>query len=245
MPLHDWSTLTGWEGLYDIWLVELLRYIKPQLPEGYRAHLGSSPAIGIGANEKPDVAVRHWSDSTGKTPEVQQSLLEPDEEVATLTLEPDKTLQIRFHGQLAAALEVISPRNKDRRASRDAHLARYLGYLQAGVNLMIVDVHPRPIGFSFGETLIAELQLPPIALPPPMAIAFRVGEEAPNGGRLLAQWRRPLTIGQTLPILPLPFQPLNRSMWIWNQPTLGLLWMPISPESVCNSLCLSTTLGIA
>ena len=31
MPLHDWSKLPGWEGVHDIWIVELLRWIKPRL----------------------------------------------------------------------------------------------------------------------------------------------------------------------------------------------------------------------
>jgi len=204
MPLHDWSELGGWEGMHDIWLVELLRWIKPQLPLGYRAHLGTSPALGIGSSEKPDVAVRHWAENDAATPVQSLGGVEPDEEVATLTLDPENALLISFHGQLAAAVEVISPRNKDRPASRDAYLARYLGYLKSGVHLMIVDVHTRPAGFSFADSLIAELNLPRKVLPSPMAIAFRVGEPAPNGGRFLAQWRRPLAVGQPLGTLPLP-----------------------------------------
>ena len=59
MPLHDWSELSGWEGVHDIWIVELLRWIKPRLPPDYRAYVGSCPALAIGtAAERPDVAVK-------------------------------------------------------------------------------------------------------------------------------------------------------------------------------------------
>ena len=61
MPLHDWSSLDGWEGVHDIWLVDLLRHIKPQLPPEYRAHLGTVPTVTIDSvASKPDVAIRHW-----------------------------------------------------------------------------------------------------------------------------------------------------------------------------------------
>jgi hypothetical protein len=37
-----------------------------------------------------------------------------------------------------------------------------------------------------------------------LAVSYRVGEPAATGGRLLAIWRRPLTVGATLPAIPLP-----------------------------------------
>jgi hypothetical protein len=42
------------------------------------------------------------------------------------------------------------------------------------------------------------------ACPPPLAVSYRVGEPAATGGRLLAIWRRPLTVGAPLPTMPLP-----------------------------------------
>jgi hypothetical protein len=37
-----------------------------------------------------------------------------------------------------------------------------------------------------------------------MAVSYRVGEPAATGGRLLAIWRRPLTVGAPLPNMTLP-----------------------------------------
>ena len=56
MPLHDWSDSAGWEGMHHLWIAELLRWIKPRLPLGYRAYIGSSPLLAVGAPvERPDV----------------------------------------------------------------------------------------------------------------------------------------------------------------------------------------------
>jgi len=122
-------------------------------------------------------------------------------------LDPQRAVHIDFHGQLIAAIEIVSPRNKDRADSKETYTNRYLGYLHLGVHLMLVDVLPRPKRFSFSDAITGALgmELPP--LPPPFAAAYRVGEVIPVGedmGSLVALWRRPLRVGQPLPALPLP-----------------------------------------
>ncbi len=210
MPLHDWSELSGWEGVHDIWIVELLRWIKPRLPRDYRAYLGSSPALAIGsAAERPDVAVRQWLpepvSQSPLSPSAQVSAEpEPDEEVATITLDPQTAVYVSAHGRLIAAVELISPRNKDRASARNVYLARYLSYLQEGAHLLLVDVHPRPYGYSFADRLAAELEIRQPTCPVPHAISYRVGEPAPAGGRFVAIWRRAMAAGQPLPTMPLP-----------------------------------------
>lgn len=204
MPLHDWSRLDGWDGVHHLWLTELVHAIKPELPTGYRVYLGTTPALGVGTPAgKPDVAVRHWEngDPTGAPPAAAPG--DPDWEVATLTIDPDLAIQVTFHGQLAAVIELISPRNKDRPSARATYTARYLGYLQWGVNLMLVDVHHNPAGFSFADALASDLAVTQPRLPAPSAVAYRVGGRAPDGGSFLASWCRPLTPGQPLPSLPL------------------------------------------
>ena len=49
MPLHDWASMTGWEGVLQVWIVELLYWLKPRLPAGYRATIGTTPTFAIGA----------------------------------------------------------------------------------------------------------------------------------------------------------------------------------------------------
>ncbi|HZU37050.1 MAG TPA: DUF4058 family protein [Gemmataceae bacterium] len=207
MPLHDWTQTAGWEGVRHLWITELLRAVKPLLPAGYRAYIGSPPALAIGAPaEKPDVSVRHWPEETSGSPvaAAASSIEEPDEEVAVATLDPGTSLFVESRGCLVAALELISPRNKDRQVARAAYLARYAGYLMEGVHLLLVDVHPRPLGFSFPDRIAQELQVRQPPCPPPVAVSYRVGGPAATGGRLLAIWRRPLIVGQLLPSAVLP-----------------------------------------
>ena len=35
-------------GVHTVWMTELLRWIKPRLPPGYRAFLGTSPTLTLG-----------------------------------------------------------------------------------------------------------------------------------------------------------------------------------------------------
>jgi hypothetical protein len=53
MPLHDWSDRPGWEGMHHLWVTELLRWVKPRLPVGYRAYIGFAPLIAVGAPLDP------------------------------------------------------------------------------------------------------------------------------------------------------------------------------------------------
>ena len=131
----------------------------------------------------------------------------PDEEIAVATLDPETAVYVERQGRLIAAVELISPRNKDRPIARSAYLARYLGYLLEGAHLVLIDVHRRPVGFSFADHIATELHLHQPAVLPPMAVSYRVGEPAATGGRLLAIWRRPMTVGETLPPIPLPLTP--------------------------------------
>ena len=142
-----------------MWITELLRWIKPRLPAGYRTYIGSAPTLAVGAPpEKPDVAVHDWPQrgdeagaAVGGAAANGTELSEPDVQVAVAMLQQDTALFVESEGRLVAAVELVSPRNKDRPLARTTYLTRYLGYLLRGVNLLLVDVHRRPLAFSFAD----------------------------------------------------------------------------------------------
>lgn len=211
MPLHDWTDDAGWDGFHLLWITHLFHDIKPRLPDEFRAYLGSIPALGVAVVPgRPDVAVRHWlSEPPPEAAAVGKGsgdagLEEPDVETATIALDPQQALYVTYRGRLVAALELVSPRNKGRPSSRAHYLSRYVGYLKEGAHLLLVDVHRRPLNFSFADALAQELGVEQPATPPPLAAAYRVGEPAAGGGRLLAIWRRPLQVGSPLPTMSLP-----------------------------------------
>ncbi len=76
------------------------------------------------------------------------------------------------------------------------------GYLHQNVHLMLVDLLPRPAGFSFADAIAVNLALEQPPCPAPFAVSYRVGESVPEG-TIIAVWRRPLTVGAPLPTLPL------------------------------------------
>jgi len=209
MPLHDWTDERGWDSVHPFWLAYLVEWIQPRLPEGYKAFLGGVPALTVASgNGKPDVSVRQWGPQPPAREAAADSALEPDLEAnVAVRLDPQHAVHIDFHGQLIAAIEIVSPRNKDRADAKETYGNRYAGYLLLGVHLMLIDVLPRPRGFSFSDAITTGLGLDLPPLPPPFAAAYRVGEVVPVGddlGSLLGLWRRPLQVGQPLPTLPLP-----------------------------------------
>ncbi|HEY1188658.1 MAG TPA: DUF4058 family protein [Gemmata sp.] len=208
MPLHDWRDDRGWNSLHIVWQTTLLTQIQGRLPAGYRAYIGSVPALTIDApNGRPDLNVRTWKPAgdgppSGATVRAEEPDAFVDEAVAVFELDPQTALHIDLHGQLIAAVEIVSPRNKDRPDSRERYTSRYFGYLRQNVHLLLIDILPRPVGFSFADAVAADLGIQQPPCPVPFAVSYRVGEPVP-GGTLVARRLCPLTVGQPLPTIPL------------------------------------------
>jgi hypothetical protein len=102
MPLHDWKDERGWDGVHLLWLAQLLDWIQPRLPPGFRAYVGSVPALTLEAsNGKPDVTVRGWQSPPSDAAPQSSAALVPDREtVATFTLDPQRAIHVDWHGQL-------------------------------------------------------------------------------------------------------------------------------------------------
>ena len=208
MPLHDWKDERGWDGVHLLWLAQLLDWIQPRLPLGFRAYVGAVPALTLEAsNGKPDVTVRGWRPMPSDPTPGSSTALAPDREtVATFTLDPQRAIHVDWHGQLIAAVEIVSPRNKDRLDSKARYTRRYLGYLRQGVHLMLIDVFPHPTGFSFADAISDDLGLGEPAAPPPHVVSYRVGGPVPREeemGTRVGIWHRILRVGQPLQELPL------------------------------------------
>jgi hypothetical protein len=207
MPLHDWTDLANWETVHGTWIVELHRWLKPRLPPGFRSTLATVPSLMIApVPVHPDVSVRRHPEPPDPAASSAGDLLDvaPDERVTLAMPDAERAVHVYHGGNLVAVLELIWPANKDRPDKRRRTTDRYVGYLLNGIHLMVIDVHPRPQGFSLADDLAAVLEHATAPLPPPFAVSYRVGELDTKSGLDLEVWRRPLTVGQPLPILPLP-----------------------------------------
>lgn len=206
MPLHDWADDQGWDSVHLLWIAEIVRWLQPRLPAGYRAFPGSAPVLTVGTGEegRPDVSARGWGEPPVPRPGVAADPFAPDfEAVAAFATEPLMNVHVTRRGQLVAAVEIVSPRNKDRRDARRQSAERYAGYLRRRVHLMAVDVLPLPHGFSFADAIAADVGLAVPPCPAPFAASYRVGEWQPDDRTVLAGRQSPLRVGEPLPTLPL------------------------------------------
>ncbi len=118
--------------------------------------------------------------------------------------EVELAILVEQDGRLVTALEVISPRQKDLPVIHEQTATRFAKHLQSGVHLGIIDLYPRPARFAFPRLPAAENGEDIL---PPMAVSYRVGVAAAQGGRMLAVWQRAMAVGQPLPAMPLPLGP--------------------------------------
>jgi hypothetical protein len=205
MPLHDWSRLEGWQGVHHFWMGEITRDLNANLPAGYKAVIGSHPLVkspDIGG--KPDVAVARRTVARTQPRGTETSEYpEPDYAVAVADIEEELTVMVTQGPRVVALVELISPRNKDRPSEREQCGKQYEFYLRSAVNVMLVDVHRLPLGFSFAQYLGAALRLAVPEMPAPMVASYGIGGALPDGGSMFDIWQRPLVVGQPLPKLPL------------------------------------------
>lgn len=141
-------------------------------------------------------------------------------------------VQVRDQGRrrLVAAVELVSPANKDRPSHRREFAIKCASYLQQHVSVIIVDVVTERQDNLHGE-LMQLLDLPAAfveAAPSTLyAVAYRlrVGEDRPR----LELWPEALTLGTALPTLPL---------WI-----TGEVAVPLDLEASYQGACEALRIG--
>lgn len=135
----------------------------------------------------------------------------PPQPSLTIPLEPaaidafEVQVMRNFGGpKLRAAIELVSPANKDRPASRRAFAAKCAGYLRRNVSVIVIDIVTERGGNLHAELLQAlEQKEGPYWESPTQlyAAAYRCLRE--NGTVRLEAWPRELAVGAPLPELPL------------------------------------------
>jgi hypothetical protein len=107
--------------------------------------------------------------------------------------------------RLAAAVELLSPRNKDRPAARQAFAVKCVGYLQQGSSVVVVDTvttRRADLNSTILSLLGADVGAAALPLASLSAVSYRaVGREEES--QQLEVWPAPLALGQPLPTLPL------------------------------------------
>lgn len=214
MPLHNHfipplSRTHPWRGFHSAWAAAMARHLNGGiLPTGYYA----IPNVELDGPVEIDVATlrENQNDPAGAGGE-PTALWTPPEAPLTLTLEfPSLDLiQVQvFYDKddpvLQAAVELVSPRNKDRMEARRALAMKCLSYLHAGSHLVVVDVVTNRKANFHAEILHLLEQDGPAAWQSPSnlyAVSYRA---ARMEERLQLQaWPETLAIDGPLPRMPL------------------------------------------
>jgi hypothetical protein len=181
------------------------------LGDRYRAgpmiHRGATVEIDVGTFDQGGPAHLH-DEGEGNGVAVATATWAPPRAAVSCEIEFDEidTYEIQVHdtvlGQLVAAIELISPANKDRPAARHAFAVKCASLLYAGVAVTIIDiVTNRHTSLHAG---LADLLGVTSDVPDPgmlYAVTYRI-VRTPAGPRLQV-WPHELTIGSPLPTLPL------------------------------------------
>jgi hypothetical protein len=218
MPLRDhfrppFDNVISWEEFHAGWPMVIVQQLRKVLPAGYaagpRVHAGAQVEIDVAAFEKEIVASSFESGGNGggvatavwapaaPTVAVETELPNQDEYEV-------RVYDARRNRRLVAAIEIVSPANKDRPESRHAFIAKCVALLQTGIAISIVDL-VTVRHFNLYAEMMAFIGHGDPTLPaePPSLYAVscrwvRKGEKA-----ILETWSNIMTVGQPLPILPL------------------------------------------
>lgn len=218
MPLRDHfrpplPNIASWQELHGQWpaviVIDLNRKLPPRYVAGPRVQLGAFDEIDVSAYEKsgPDsyapvvgvgggVATATWAPPR-PTFDVVTDL--PDQDVYEV-----RVYDMDRRRRLVAAIEIVSPRNKDRPESRRAFTAKCAALLQEGVAVAIVDLVTIRQSNLYGELLDQIGQTDPALAPePPALYAAACRLTQPDETWHFEAWNHTLALGQPLPTLPL------------------------------------------
>ncbi|MCZ2341129.1 MAG: DUF4058 family protein [Bacteroidales bacterium] len=210
MPLRDHfhpplSKKTSWDMLHGAWptfiVLQLNSRLPPEFSAGPLVHLGAGIEVDVGAfepgNSTPEVADSEAWLRSQPSVAVETELLRVDNyEVLVYDQERDR--------RLVAAIEIVSPSNKDRPESRQIFVARCEELLRKGVSVSIVDIVTEK-HFNLYTDLLALIDLTdPTFEPDRPSIYAAACRWVPRGHKyILETWSHTLHLGQSLPTLPI------------------------------------------
>jgi len=209
MPLQDHfhpplSKALPWTVFHSRWATEIADELNRSiLPPRYRAWAHAQ--LGGGVVEIDVAALREagWEEPSGTD--------RWDLPAATGTAVIDFTgldvfeVKVIYDGgdsQLVAALELVSPANKDRPTNRRAFAMKCANYLEQGTAVIVVDIVTGRTPSLHNELMtILELNSVRSEEPSLSAIAYRSRRE--NAHTKIDWWEQALAVGQAMPKVPM------------------------------------------
>jgi hypothetical protein len=216
MPLRDHfhaplKNQRHWEGFHSLWASVIVQHLIRRLPSRYYAE----PRVHLGVEVEVDVATFE-----GETPEslevgtgngVATAVWAPPRPPLTFVVDfpAEDVFEVRVYDEergthLVAAVELVSPANKDRPESRRSFAIKCAAYLQEQVSLVIVDVVTDRHSNLHGELMRLLSMTEPAPWPEGThlyAAAYRTIKA--NDHWRMEVWPEQLALSTALPTLPL------------------------------------------
>lgn len=215
MPLLDHfhppvSNTQFWESFHSLWIAAMVEQLNGTvLPQGYLAqaqvHIGGWFEVDVATFETPSSGSDGAAGAGGLAVEAWAP---PATTLTFPAVFPDE-LEVRVFSTragptLVAAVELVSPGNKDRPQARRAFAAKCASYLSQGVGLIVADIVTGRTANLHNELMTFIGQGEPFLLPSDASVyAAAYRPSRPPEGDRVQLWPVPLAIGQPLPVLPL------------------------------------------
>ena len=206
MPIHDWTRVRSnrFHDFHQGWTVAISNALNSgRLPSGYFAMIERKTAV-----PEPDVVTLALTPPAGPAPGGAAVDLQPPKARFVMTTEDAAYARkanratIRHpDGDVVAILEIVSPGNKSSKHTLLAFARKAVEFLEAGVNLLIVDLFPpgRRDPQGIHRAIWDRLHDEPFTLPPdkPLTLAaYAVGVE-------FVAYVEPVAVGDPLPDMPI------------------------------------------
>jgi hypothetical protein len=218
MPLLDHfrqplATDRPWDGFHSTWAGTMATLLNQRhLPADYFA----IPQTRLGGGIEVDIGTfRRNGGAAAPGPAVASAVWAPPAPPLRTTVDylDQDVFEVRIHQQLGgpqlrAAIELVSPANKDRPGHRHAFAVKCAGYLQQGISVLVVDVvteRQANLHMEILEVLELAAELPWSSPTHLYAVAYRTAVSP--GHQQLEAWPEPLSLGAELPTLPLWLEP--------------------------------------
>ncbi len=213
MPLLDHfhaplSISHPWKGFHSAWANAITNQLNQVLPEGFYAipevPLGDQIEIDVASLEQPgNGAAAGGGTATAVWSPPRPRLAAPVDFARVRGVEVH-VFQDAGGPQLHAAIELVSPANKDRPLSRLTFAAKCVGYLERGVGLVVLDTVTARRANLHAEIVAALEVTADMEWDSPTflaAVAYRRAAE--KGQTRVEAWAESLAVGAELPMLPL------------------------------------------
>jgi hypothetical protein len=190
-------------------VLQLGRLLPPEYYAAPQIHLGGSVEIDVGTYERDEARTEYSiAGGNGGTATAVWTGAEP-----TLRVESDlpdvdeyevRVYDVKHERRLVAAIEIVSPSNKDRPVTRQAFVSKCAALLRQDVSVTIVDVVTTRDFNLYAELLALQDRTDSSLTDPPSNIYAVACRHTKSGKRgLMEAWHVPLAVGQPLPSLPI------------------------------------------